>query len=217
MQDYRLARMNMVKSQVRTNRVTDPRVVAALSEVPREQFVPKALKGVAYLDEDLEIAPGRYLMEPMVLGRLLNELAIVGDELALVIGTATGYSTAVLAHLCDTVVGVESDPALADKASETLAGLGIDNAAIIQAPLETGYRKQGPYDIIFFDGAVSAVPQAIERQLADGGRMAAVLDDHDVGRATIYFRTAGVVSGRPVFDAATPMLPGFEQEPGFVF
>jgi len=209
--------MNMVKSQIRTNRVTDLRVVEALSEVPRERFVPKRLRGIAYIDEDLEIAAGRYLMEPMVLARLLNELSIEGDELALVIGAGSGYSTAVLAYLCGTVVGVESDAEMAATASETLASLGIDNAAVVEGPLAEGYAKQGPYDIVLFDGAVSEVPDTIERQLAEGGRMAAVVRSDGVGRATLFMRTAGVVSGRPVFDAATPLLPGFEKQPGFVF
>jgi len=217
MHDYDVARMNMVKSQIRTNRVTDLRVVEALSEVPRERFVPKRLRGIAYIDEDLEIAAGRYLMEPMVLARLLNELSIEGDELALVIGAGSGYSTAVLAYLCGTVVGVESDAEMAATASETLASLGIDNAAVVEGPLAGGYAKQGPYDIVLFDGAVSEVPDTIERQLAEGGRMAAVVRSDGVGRATLFMRTAGVVSGRPVFDAATPLLPGFEKQPGFVF
>ncbi len=217
MHDYALARANMIKSQIRTNRVTDPRVVEALTEVPRERFVPKRLRDIAYVDEDLEFAPGRYLMEPMVLARLLNELSIEGDELALVIGAGSGYSTAALAHLCGTVVGIESDAEMAATASEILAGLGIDNAAIVEGPLADGYVKQAPYDIILFDGAVSEVPEKIERQLAEGGRMAAVVRSDGVGRATLFIRTAGVVSGRPVFDAATPMLPGFEKQPGFVF
>lgn len=218
MEDFALARMNMVKGQVRTNRVTDPRVVAALSEVPRERFVPQALRGIAYLDEDLEIAPGRYMMEPMVLARLLHELAPGSDELALEIGAARGYGTALLAKLCGTVVGVEGDAELAAKASTTLTELGIDNAAIVEAPLTDGYAKQGPYDVILFEGAVEQIPDTITEQLADGGRMAAVtVDEGGVGRATLYLRTAGAVSGRTLFDAATPMLPGFAREHGFVF
>lgn len=218
MQDFTAARMNMVNSQVRTNKVTDPRVVAALSEVPRERFVPAALRGVAYLDEDLEIAPGRYLMEPMVLARLLDALAMTGEELALEIGAGAGYGTAVLGRLCGTVVGVESDAELAAAAGAKLADLGIDNAAVVEAPLSEGYPKQGPYDVILFGGAVAHVPDAINQQLAEGGRMAAVvLDERGIGRATLYLKTGGVVSGRPVFDAGTPLLPGFEPQPGFVF
>lgn len=218
MQDLALARMNMVKGQVRTNRVTDPRVVAALSEVPRERFVPRALRGIAYIDEDLEIAPGRYMVEPMVLARMLHELALKGDELALEIGAARGYGTALLARLCNTVVGIEEDPELAEKASAMLTELGADNAAIVEAPLTSGYAKQGPYDVILFEGAVAEIPQGIQDQLAEGGRMAAVvIDENGVGRATIHLKTAGTVSSRIMFDAATPVLPGFERQPGFVF
>lgn len=218
MQDLALARMNMVKGQVRTNRVTDPRVVAALSEVPRERFVPRALRGIAYIDEDLEIAPGRYMVEPMVLARMLHELALTGDELALEIGAARGYGTALLARLCNTVIGIEEDPELAEKASAMLTETGADNAAIVEGPLTAGYAKQGPYDVILFEGAVAEIPQGIRDQLAEGGRMAAVvIDENGVGRATIHLKTAGTVSSRIMFDAATPVLPGFERQPGFVF
>jgi protein-L-isoaspartate(D-aspartate) O-methyltransferase len=216
--DYAIARRNMVESQIRPNKVTDPLLLAAFLEIPREQFLPKARRGVAYVDEDIEVGEGRHLMEPMVLARLLQVAEAKPTDIALDIGCATGYSTAILARLCDTVVAVESSRRLAAEATAVLSRLGIDNVAVIEGPLDKGYPKQAPYDVILFSGAVAQVPDAILEQLGEGGRLVCVVDDGSrVRKGTIMTRLGGVISGRPVFDAATPLLPGFDRKLGFVF
>lgn len=208
----------MVESQIRTNKVTDQRVIAAFEAVPRELFVDEAKRGIAYIDEDLEVAPGRYLMEPMVLARLLQAAAPRPGDIALDIGCASGYSTAVLAQLVETVVGVESDRALRDEANRTLNALDADNAVVVEGELDAGYQKQAPYDVIVFQGAVSAVPDVVKRQLSDGGRLVAVVcDEGGIGRATLMQRSGDGFSARILFDAGTPLLPGFAREAGFVF
>ncbi|HVO16958.1 MAG TPA: protein-L-isoaspartate O-methyltransferase [Alphaproteobacteria bacterium] len=218
MVDYAVARRNMVESQIRPNKVTDPLLLAAFLEIPREQFLPKAKRGVAYVDEDIELGDGRYLMEPMLLARLLQTAEVKPTDIALDIGCGTGYSTAILARLCNTVVAVESNRKLAAEAGAVLSRLGIDNAAVIEGPLERGYPKQAPYDVILFGGAVAEVPTPILDQLGEGGRLLAVIDDGSrVRKGTIMTRLGGVISGRPVFDAATPLLPGFDRKLGFVF
>jgi protein-L-isoaspartate(D-aspartate) O-methyltransferase len=218
MTEFAAARLNMVESQIRTNKVTDPQVIAAFESVPREIFVDEAKRGIAYIDEDLEVAAGRYLMEPMVLARLLQAAAPRPGDIALDIGCASGYSTAILAQLAETVVGVESDQALREEANGTLNALDVDNAVVVEAALDAGYQKQAPYDVIVFQGAVSAVPDVIKRQLTDGGRLVAVVcDEGGIGRATLIQRSGDSFSARILFDAATPLLPGFERETGFVF
>lgn len=208
----------MVESQIRTNKVTDQRVIAAFEAVPRELFVDEAKRGIAYIDEDLEVAPGRYLMEPMVLARLLQAAVPRPGDIALDIGCASGYSTAVLAQLVETVVGVESDRALRDEANRTLNALDADNAVVVEGELDAGYQKQAPYDVIVFQGAVSAVPDVVKRQLSDGGRLVAVVcDEGGIGRATLMQRSGDGFSARILFDAGTPLLPGFAREAGFVF
>lgn len=212
------ARHNMVESQIRTNKVTDPRVVAAFLEVPREIFVPKAKRNIAYVDEDIPLGGGRYMMEPMVLARLLQLAEARPSDLALDIGCGAGYSAAILARLCSTVVAVECDPALAAQAQQIFLEQAIDNVAVVEGPLEAGYPKQGPYDLVLFNGAVPAVPKAIANQVVDGGRVVAVLREPDsVGRGTVLRKSGGVLSGRATFDAATPLLPGFARQAGFVF
>ena len=215
--DYTAARANMVESQIRPNKVTDGTVVQAFLDVPRERFVPPELRGVAYVDEDIPIAPGRYLVEPMVLGRLLQFAAPRRSDVALEIGSGTGYGTAVLARLAGSVVGIESDPELLRRATENLAALGVENAVVMAGEFLEGCPKQAPFDLILFSGAVGRVPQAIEAQLAEGGRLLAVEAGEGIGRAILCRRAGGVVSRRVIFDAATPLLPGTAPKREFVF
>lgn len=211
------AREHMVECQLLPNKVTDPRITAAMGEIPRERFVPKLLRGVAYVDEDIEIAPGRYLMEPRVFGRLLQAADLAASDVVLDVGCASGYSTAVLARLAGTVVALESDEALAAKAGEALSALEIDNAAVVKGALAEGYPSQAPYDAIFLGGAVEEVPAALCDQLGDGGRLLAVVGVGAMGQALSMLRHEKVIARRPLFDAAVPPLPGFRRDPGFVF
>ena len=218
MPDYAAARTNMVKSQIRPNKVTDPLIIEAMGDIPRERFVPESHLGVAYVDEDIAIARGRYLMEPMVLARLLQAAEIKETDVVLDIGCATGYSAAVIARLANTVVALESDRDLAAAAQRLLSELDVDNAVVIEADLRQGYAEQAPYDVILFDGALAHIPDDICTQLAEGGRLVAVVENAaGMGRAILVARREGVLSRRVLFDAAIPPLPGFAAEAGFVF
>lgn len=207
----------MVENQLRPNKVTDARVLAAMGAVPRERFVPEGLQGVAYVDEDLSIGEDRVLMEPMVLARMLQAAGIGPTDTVLHVGCATGYASAVMAMLAGTVVALESDPDLAATATELLADLQIANAAVVEGDLAKGLADQGPYDLILVEGAVSGVPEALVDQIADGGQLLAIVRGNGVGVVTLYRRENGVVGHRPLFDAATPVLPGFEARKAFVF
>ena len=215
--DYETARHNMVEGQIRTNRVTDLAVIDALAEVPREAFLPRPLQGVAYIDEVLPLGGGRYMMEPMVLARLLQAATIGADDVVLVVGCGSGYEAAAIARLASTVVAVESDAELAARAGESLNEQGIDNAAVVEGEIAEGYPKQGPYDVIFINGAVDDVPPAILEQLAEGGRLVSIVNTGKVGTARVISRVDGIVAGRDIFDAGTPSLPGMESAPAFVF
>jgi len=213
----RQARMAMIAGQIQPNRVSDERVLAAMRQVPRERFLPKSLRGIAYIDEDLEIAPGRYLMEPMVFAKLAMAAEIEPGEAVLDIGSATGYSTAVLAHLGEAVVGVEEDAGLAKQAGEALTALGVDNAAVIEAPLARGAPDQGPFDVVVIEGAVEAIPQALIDQLGEGGRLVCVRVKDGRNCGYVLTKTGGVAGGREFCDAFTPFLPGFTIARGFRF
>ncbi|MGE0668077.1 MAG: protein-L-isoaspartate O-methyltransferase [Sphingomonadales bacterium] len=217
MTDFAAARKQMVDSQLLPNKVTDARLIEAMSAVPREAFLPASLRGVAYVDEDVQVAPGRYVIEPMVFARLLQAAAIRPTDVVLDLGCATGYSAAVLARLAGVVVAIEEDAALAAKATEGLEAVGAENAAVISAPLNAGYAAQAPYDVIVLQGSVEEVPAALLEQLAEGGRLAAVIAGRGIGKATLFTRDDGVVGQRQLFDAGLPALPGFAREAGFVF
>lgn len=215
--DFNAARLNMVNGQLLTNRVTDDRLISVLGELPREVFLPEDRQSLAYCDEDVAISDERYLMEPMVLAQLVQEAKPRAGDVALVVGCASGYAAAVLGRLVSTVVALESDAKMASRATKNLAGLGIDNVAVVEGALEAGYAKQGPYDIIFIDGGVSKVPETISAQLAESGRLVAVERTGAMGRGVILGRFDGVLSRREFVDAAVPVLPGFEARPAFAF
>ncbi len=215
--DFAAARRNMVASQIKTNRVSDPLVIEAMGAVPRERFLPAEQRQFAYVDEDLSIGQGRVIMEPMVLARLLQLADIQTGDSAMVIGAGAGYSSAVLARMASSVVAVESDATLAAAASKTLAELNVDNAAVVTGDLQRGKPEQGPFDVIFINGAVDMIPEALKQQLADGGRLVCIVREGPIGRATLITRTGTAFGHRQDFDAATQVLPGFTKQPGFVF
>ncbi|HEV8389214.1 MAG TPA: protein-L-isoaspartate O-methyltransferase [Dongiaceae bacterium] len=214
--DYARARQHMVDSQVRTNKVTDERLIEAIRSLPRERFVPERARARAYLDDDVEIAPGRYLMEPMVTARLIQAADAKPDDMALVVAGGTGYAAALLARLVNTAVALESEPALAQRAGTVLAELAIDNAAVVEGPLNAGWPRHAPYNIVFLDGAVEQMPATLASQLADGGRMVGVLLDRGVGRATLWIKNGNAISHRVLFDANVAPLPGFAAPARFV-
>ncbi len=220
--DFTTARLNMVESQLRTNRVTNQALLEAFETLPREAFVPEAQRGFAYVDEDIEITPGRHMMEPMVLARLLQAARPGPGDVALDIGCGTGFATAVLARIVATVVAVESKPELVDAAGAALAAIGLDNTVVMRGEITEGHPGQAPYDIILINGAVAEVPAQICKQLAEGGRLVTVVRGPrgvhgGVGRATLTESRGGVISSRVLFDAAVPMLPEFQAAPRFVF
>jgi len=213
---YATARFNMVESQIRTNKVVDPALLAALSRLPRQIFVPVELAGVAYVDKSLRIAPNRYLLEPLALARLLQEAMISPSDTVLVIGAGTGYSAAIVADLAASVVAVESDAALADGARANLAALAVANTVVHTGPLEQGYAASGPYDVILIDGMIAELPKQIADQLADHGRLVTIqAQEGRTGAGMLYRKLGGSVSGRVLFDTVAPYLPGFEPRHAF--
>ncbi len=208
----------MVGSQLRTNKVTSEAVLEAFANLPRELFLPEALRGTAYIDEDIALGGGRCMMEPMVLARMLQAARPGPADIALVIGCGSGYATAILSRIVATVVAVESEDQSVEAASSALSDLGLDNAVVVKGDITQGYPGQAPYNVILLNGTVSQVPAIIRDQLAEGGRLVAVVRDSDgIGRATLIERQGGMTSSRVLFDATVPQLPEFEPVSGFAF
>lgn len=207
----------MISGQIKPNKVNDPRVLEAFETIPREVFVPTGLKEVAYVDGELEVAPGRFNLEPMVLARLVSAAKVEPDDVVLDVGCATGYSAAILSRLANVVVAIEQDPELVEQATENLANLEIENAAVIERPLREGYLKQGPFNVILMAGGVEEIPEILTDQLAEGGRLVTVKVENGISRGHVVTKTGGKLSGRDIFDAHARILPGYEKARSFKF
>jgi len=210
MQDFSLARRAMVDNQLRPEGVTDRGVLAAMGAVERERFVPEAARPLAYFDRPLKLAKGRAMMPPAALGRLLSELAPTPGERALVVGSGTGYSAALLLAIGLDAVALESDEALA--AAATKAGVET-----ILGDLAKGWPKDAPYDLILLDGAVEDIPAALVKQLGEGGRLGGAIVDRGVTRLVIGRVAGGALGLRSLVDAEVEMIPGFERPRAFTF
>ncbi|HEY0012868.1 MAG TPA: protein-L-isoaspartate O-methyltransferase [Allosphingosinicella sp.] len=212
--DFEHMRRAMVASQLRTTGVADARVLAAVGEVARERFVPEARVPIAYADALVPLGNGRELNPPMATARLLSEAGPRGHERAMVIGAATGYSAALLEKLCASVVAVEEDAALAAFARRALAGTGVE---LVEGPLAEGHDAGAPYDLVLIDGAVEFVPDAIVAQVAEGGKIAAVVLDRGVTRLGVGRKVAGTFGLTIFTDGAAAILPGFVKPRTFSF
>ena len=223
MVDFEQARRAMVDGQVRTSDVTDLGLLAAMLEIPREAFVPQAQAALAYLDRDVVIAdatttgPARYLMKPMVLARLIQAADPSPQDTVLVIGAGTGYAAAVMSELAGKVVALEENDSLFQQARSNLTSPGSHNVTVIQGHLAAGVPDLGPYDVILIDGGAEVVPNLLCGQLSSRGRLVAVVRSGPFGKAKLFQPVEGKCSGRELFDANAPVLPGFGLAPAFVF
>jgi protein-L-isoaspartate(D-aspartate) O-methyltransferase len=208
------ARLHMIDSQIRPNDVTDPQLLTAIGAVARENFVPRNARAIAYADVPVEVAPGRFLLEPRCFAKLLQLAAIGPDDRILDVGCATGYSSAVLARLGGKVIALEQDADLLRIASEALANTGV---VVVQGGLIEGAKMEGPFDVIVIEGAIEQSPDTLLAQLNEGGRLVTVMQENGQSRAVIFLKEQGGIGRRAVFDAAAPLLAGFRKAMGFVF
>lgn len=218
MTDFEAARTAMVDSQVRPSDVTLYPIIAAMLEVPRELFVPAALRPVAYAGTELPLAPGRVLLDPRTMAKMLDALNPGPEELVLDIAPGLGYSSALLARLAAAVVAVEEDAALARDAASALAAAGVADTVIMRnAPHAGGSPEHAPFDAMFINGGIEQLPAALIDQIKPGGRCVAIFMSGSMGRCRLGIRTAAGMAWRTVFDATAPVLSGFETEEKFVF
>jgi protein-L-isoaspartate(D-aspartate) O-methyltransferase len=215
--DATTARRLMVDGQIRTADVTDAALLDAMLTVPREQFLPPALAPLAYLDADIPVGKGRALLRPMVLAKLIQAAPLSAGERILDIGCATGYSAAILARLGASVVALEEDGDLAAAAQTALVAVGATNVEVVIGPLAAGWRAGAPYDGILLNGAAEVVPEVFGDQLKPEGWLIGVGGRPPACKGMVYRLSEGCLVGRPIFDAAATLLPGFRAPPTFVF
>ncbi|QBM75907.1 protein-L-isoaspartate O-methyltransferase [Sphingomonas sp. AAP5] len=205
----------MVASQLRTNAVSDARVVAAMDSVPREAFVPADAQAIAYRDTAVPLGHGRAQNVPIATGRLLTQAELRATDRVLLVGAAGGYTAAVLSHLVDSVVALECEPALAAAARTALAD--ATNVTVVEGPLEAGHAAGAPYDVLVIDGAVEAVSDVLVAQVAIGGRVVTGIADRGVTRLTSGRKTAGGFALLDFADIDCVPLPGFSRPRSFTF
>ncbi len=216
--DYARARLNMVENQLRPSQIDDPRLLRAMREVPREHFLPKALRAVAYADEDLLLPGGGHLIEPLALARMIQAAQISANEVVLLLGCTTGYAAAIAARLAATVILVQPGQATAQHVETLLEALAVDNVVVAVSDQPTaGQPSQAPFDVILLAGAVDVVPPALCEQVGEGGRVVAVIDDGRVGKGTVFTRLHGVIGQQVLFDARISPLPGLARRAEFAF
>lgn len=221
MADSALQRRNMVESQVRPSDVTDRRITSAMQDLARETFVPPALADLAYMDDCLTVAPGRSLMAPRTLARLLQLASIGPADKVLIIGALQGYSAAIVARLASQVVALESDKTFASSAKSALAAVGIENATVVTGDLAAGWPAAAPYQLIIMDGAFERLPDGLVDQMAAGGTLVGIENSGGVGRAVAIQKVGPkgqqTISRRVAFEAAAQCLPGFARAKAFTF
>ena len=220
MVDFTQARRMMVDGQLRTFDVNDIPLLDAMDTVPRERFVLPGREDLAYMDQHILVGDGaerRFMLAPMILGRMIQGLAVDAGNKVLDVAAGRGYASAVFAELGAQVTALESDPALAEAARQSLAAAGFSSIAVESGPLEQGCPGNGPYDAILVNGAVEIRPDELLRQLAEGGRLVCVKGQGRAARATLYVRTGDAFGERRLFDAAAPLLAPFTLKPSFTF
>ena len=215
--DFAEARRAMVDCQIRPSDVTRYGLIEAMLWAPREKFVPRTRRDVAYAGAEVQIAPGRAMLEPRLFAKMVETAQIGQDSLVLDIASGTGYSTAILSRLAEAVVAIEPDAGLAEAAQKTLADLEVDNAAVAVGDPAKGDAAHGPYDVIFINGAVEVLPKTLTDQMKQGGRLIAVFAKRGAGQCRLLTRSGDTLTDLYVFDASAPLLPGFERPQGFEF
>ncbi|MCR9158427.1 MAG: protein-L-isoaspartate O-methyltransferase [Rhodobacteraceae bacterium] len=215
MTDFAARRTMMVDTQVRPSDVTKFPIIDAMLSVPRELFVPREQAEAAYISENVPIAPGRVVLEPRTLGKLLDAINIEGNELVLDIGAGYGYSSALVARMAEAVIAVEEDETLASEAQTMLAEQGADNVVLHTGPLADGAAQHGPYDAILIQGGVEQIPDSLLDQLKEGGRIGCLFMEGALGVVRIGYKIDGDVTWRFAFNATAPVVPGFEKAAAF--
>lgn len=221
--NYNLQRLNMVEGQLRPNGIKDERILCAMESLPRERFVPQQLAGIAYIDEELSLSPRRALLRPLVLARLVQGASIQAEDIVLDIGSLSGYSSALLAHMAKKVIALENDKSMSDAANSTLMMLGLKNVEAASGPLQEGWRAHAPYNVIILNGSIEVLPEPLTEQMAEGGRLVTVFRHYGPGQAAhtgevrLYQKINGHISHRVMADATATLIPEFARIQTFKF
>ena len=221
MNDYVNQRVAMVDCQIRPSDVTKYPIIAAMLEIPLEEFVPESTRPIAYAGMDIPLVNlpdrRRYLLDRRVLAKMLDALDIRSDEFVLDIGSGMGYSAAIIARMAEGVVALEDDESMAEIAERNFSRFAVDNAVSLVGSLTEGAPKHGPYDVITIQGGVEEIPELIIRQLREGGKIGCIFARQEPGECRVGIRRGAAIDWRMAFNADAPILPGYSAAKEFVF
>ncbi|MCF6301852.1 MAG: protein-L-isoaspartate O-methyltransferase [Devosiaceae bacterium] len=217
--DFAHARTEMIEGQIRPSGVFDLRVLDAISAIRREEFLTQKQAEFAYIDKEhvLQSNNSRRMPTPSSTAKLIELAEVEAGDIVLDVACGTGYSTAILAQLANSVVAIESDAGLVEQANAILAEMDISNAAVVQGNLNKGLPSEAPFDVIIIEGAVEVIPEALFDQLRVGGRLAAVVGTGNSATAVLHVKSKSGVTAFPSFNASLPLLSEFAVKPGFSF
>lgn len=216
MSNFTARREMMVNTQIRPSDVTKFPILDAMLKIPRENFVPRDKREVAYIGENIALGGDRVIIDPRTLAKLLDSLDVIQNELVLDIASGLGYSSAILSRLAEAVVSLEDDSVRVSEIEETIQDMGLDNICVHEGILHEGAPQHGPYDVIIIQGAVEKIPIQVKKQLKEGGRIAAIFTDGRLGEARVGYKIDGQLTWRFAFNAGAPILEGFRKERAFV-
>jgi len=217
MTDFKAARIAMVDCQVRPSDVTRYPIIDAMLTVAREEFVPSNMRNVAYAGDHIPLAPGRVVLDPRVMGKMLDLAEIKPTDLVLHIGAGLGYGTALMGRMGEAVVAVEEIEEMSSEAARILSEQDALNVVVETGPLAAGAPAHGPYDVIMIEGAIETLPDVLVAQLKDGGKLVTLVREDGVSQCRMGTKSGSGLSWRRAFDATAPVLPGFEAEKAFEF
>ena len=214
--EFDILRKNMVDSQLKPNKIVNQELIDAFLRVPREIFVSKKSVNQSYIDDNIDLTKNRFLLNPMVISRLIQSLEIKKNHTILIIGSNVGYSSIIISYLCNTVIGIESIKSFYELSTSILLKLNVNNVAIIKRNIEYGFPDQQPYDNILIEGGVNFVPEIILNQLTENGKLATVeIDENNIGKAVLFKKQKNNFSKRFLFDANVPLLEVFKNKYSF--
>lgn len=218
MNAFARARRNMIDNQLRPNQVLDPRVLGAMDAVPRELFLPKPLRGIAYSDDDIHLPDGGHLIEPLTFARMVQAADIQPSDVVLVIGCDTGYCAAVVAQLAATVIALQANDGMAARMQKALDEQMVGTAVVaVEAEPIEGCPDQAPFDAILVLGSLTSLPDGLTTQLAPSGRLVAIIRQGRIGRLSLWTKVGDVLGRRELADVAIPALPAAHTPPRFAF
>jgi len=216
--NFEQARFNMIEQQIRPAEVLDYRVLDTIAATPREDFVPEDFRELAFSDINIPIGDGEVMMKPIMEARLLQALNVQPGDRILEIGTGSGYFTALLAKLGQSVDSVEIDPVLLQQAQARLEAHGISNVTLTEGDGARGWDQGGDYDVIAITGSLPSLPESMKQKLSINGRLIAIIGTAPVMEVTLITRlSSDQWTLDALYETELPALRNAEQPQGFVF